>query len=259
MSKVRAKKHLGQHFLKDEGIAQDIAESLPVSVKYEKVLEIGPGMGVMTKYLIDRNDIDTYVSEIDTESVVYLKENFPVLSDKIIEGDFLKLNLDEIFEGEFSVIGNYPYNISSQIFFKILEYKEKIPFASGMLQKEVAERIASKHGNKVYGILSVLIQAYYDVEYLFTVDEHVFDPPPKVKSGVILLTRKDSLELGCSEKLFKRVVKQGFNTRRKTLRNCLKSFGLPPEVTEQEVFSKRAEQLSIQDFIALTNLVEKHI
>ena len=259
MSKVRAKKHLGQHFLKDEAIAQDIAETLPVSDLYTDILEVGPGMGVMTKYLLEREDVKTYVSEIDTESVTYLQEHFPNLGDRIIVGDFLHLDLGAIFPGQFCVTGNYPYNISSQIFFKVLDFKEKIPFVSGMLQKEVAQRIAAPHGSKVYGILSVLIQAYYNVEYLFTVDPHVFDPPPKVMSGVIRLTRKDSLELGCDEKHFKRIVKQGFATRRKTLRNCMKSIGLPEDVTQQDVFSKRAEQLSVQDFIDLTNLISPYL
>lgn len=259
MSKVRAKKHLGQHFLKDEEIAEKISNSLPVSDEYTKVVEVGPGMGVMTKYLLDRKDIETYVSEIDTESVIYLKENFPTLSSRIIEGDFLKLDLKQYFPESFCVTGNYPYNISSQIFFKVLEYKDQIPFMSGMVQKEVAERVAAPHGNKSYGILSVLLQAYYKIDYLFTVNEDVFDPPPKVKSGVFLMTRNEVTDLGVSDKTFKRVVKQAFSTRRKTLRNCFKSLALPKEVTDQEVFSKRAEQLSVADFIVFAKLIEKNL
>ncbi|MCP4520889.1 MAG: 16S rRNA (adenine(1518)-N(6)/adenine(1519)-N(6))-dimethyltransferase RsmA [Cytophagales bacterium] len=257
MKKVKAKKHLGQHFLNDEGIAQDIVDALIPKDKQTKVLEVGPGMGVLTKYLLEKSAYETYVAEIDTESVEYLRVNYPTLSPRIIEGDFLKMNFDNHFEEEFYVIGNFPYNISSQIYFKVLENKDKIPVCVGMIQKEVAERIASKHGNKTYGILSVLLQAYYDIEYLFTVHEHVFNPPPKVKSAVIRLVRNDRTDLGCDPKLFKRLVKQGFNNRRKTLRNALKPLGLPKEFTDaEEMLNLRAEQLSVDDFISLTNKVQ---
>lgn len=257
MKKVRAKKHLGQHFLTDESIAYDIVDALPSKEGKMKVLEVGPGMGVLTKYLLEREELETYVAEIDTESVTYLQANYPALSPRIIEGDFLKMNFNDHFEEQFYVIGNYPYNISSQIYFKILENKDQIPVSVGMIQKEVADRLASKHGNKKYGILSVLLQAYYDIEYLFTVHEHVFNPPPKVKSAVIRLTRNERKELECDPKLFKRVVKQGFNNRRKTLRNALKPFGLPKEFTDaEEQLNLRAEQLSVDDFIALTNKID---
>lgn len=258
MNKVRAKKHLGQHFLKDEGIAQDIVDALPVREDKTQVLEVGPGMGVLTKYLLEKEDFETYVAEIDTESVTYLRANYPALSPRIIEGDFLKMNFNDHFEKDFYVIGNFPYNISSQIYFKILDNIDKIPVCVGMLQKEVAERLASKHGNKTYGILSVLLQAYYDIEYLFTVDEHVFNPPPKVKSAVIRLVRNDRKELGCDPKLFKQLIKQGFNNRRKTLRNALKPINLPIEFTQDNAqLDLRAEQLSVDDFIDLTNKVQE--
>ncbi len=253
MTRVRAKKHLGQHFLKDKEIARRIAESLPLSTAMP-VLEIGPGMGVLTQFLLENPLVKLKVVEIDTESVVYLHEHFSGL--EIIEGDFLKMNLDKVFDEPFCIIGNYPYNISSQIFFKVLEYKDKIPFVSGMLQKEVAERIASAPGKKAYGVLSVFMQAYYDVEYLFTVSEHVFDPPPKVKSAVIRFRRNDVKQLDCDEKLFRTVVKTAFNQRRKTLRNSLKSLvDKDSPMFADSIFDKRPEQLDVQSFIALTNLV----
>lgn len=258
MEKVRAKKHLGQHFLNDKAIAAKIVESLQGKDQYRDVLEVGPGMGVLTEFLTQRKDITTWAVEIDKESISWLKKNYGAqLEDRIIDGDFLKMKLEKYFPGNFAVIGNFPYNISSQIFFKILEYRDRIPESVGMIQKEVAERLASKHGNKVYGILSVLIQAFYDIEYLFTVHEHVFTPPPKVKSGVIRLTRNSREKLPCEEKLFFTVVKQSFSTRRKTLRNCLKSLNLPAEMIAEPLFDKRAEQLSVEDFIVLTTRIEE--
>ena len=254
MGKVRAKKHLGQHFLNDLNIAQKIADSLQKQA-YKQVLEIGPGMGVLTQFLLQK-DSEVFVIEIDTESVVYLKTHFPQLNNHIIEGDFLKLPLNEIFKEPFALIGNFPYNISSQILFKALEHKDIIPEIAGMFQKEVAERVASQPGNKNYGIISVLLQAYYDIEYLFTVNEDVFTPPPKVKSGVIRLIRKENQTLDCDEKLFKRVVKTAFNQRRKTLRNALKSITLVDEKKAEPYLGLRAEQLSVDDFIQLTQSFE---
>lgn len=254
MDRVRAKKHLGQHFLTDKNIAEKIAHSLTGN-NYNKTIEIGPGMGVLTQYLL-KMPHETWVAEIDTESVEYLKTHYPNLSPRIIEGDFLKLNLNNYFTEPFAVIGNFPYNISSQILFKVLDFKENIPEVVGMFQKEVAERVASEKGNKTYGILSVLLQAYYNIEYLFTVHENVFNPPPKVKSGVIRLIRKENYSLDCNEKLFFRVVKTAFNQRRKTLRNALKTFNIEPEVSSAEIFNFRAEQLSVQQFVELTQLIE---
>ncbi|MBA6151719.1 16S rRNA (adenine(1518)-N(6)/adenine(1519)-N(6))-dimethyltransferase RsmA [Gelidibacter maritimus] len=252
---VRAKKHLGQHFLTDENIAERIANTLSYN-GYDHVLEIGPGMGVLTKYLL-KKDITTHVIEIDTESVAYLKNNYLNLANRIIEKDFLKYNLKEVFEDQpFAIIGNFPYNISSQILFKTLEMRDQIPEFSGMFQKEVALRICSKEGSKVYGILSVLTQAFYDAQYLFTVPPSVFNPPPKVDSGVLLLKRKDNYQLPCDEKLFFRVVKTGFQQRRKTLRNSLKSFDLSDKLKSNLIFDQRPEQLSVQEFIALTQLIE---
>ena len=252
---VRAKKHLGQHFLTDESIAERIADSLSYK-GYDHVLEIGPGMGVLTKYLL-KKDITTHVIEIDTESVDYLKNNYLNLADRIIEKDFLKYNVKEVFEEQpFAIIGNFPYNISSQILFKTLEMRDQIPEFSGMFQKEVAMRICSKEGSKVYGILSVLTQAFYDAKYLFTVPPSVFNPPPKVDSGVLLLTRKENFKLPCDERLFFRVVKIGFQQRRKTLRNSLKSFEISENLKANPIFDKRPEQLSVAQFINLTQLLE---
>lgn len=269
MKSVKPKKFLGQHFLKDLKIAQAIADTVD-SHPDIPVLEVGPGMGVMTQFLIAK-DRPLKVVEIDFESVAYLKENYPQLQDNIIEYDFLKLPLEQVFEGKpFVLTGNYPYNISSQIFFKMLDYKDLIPCCTGMIQKEVAERIAAAPGSKTYGILSVLIQAWYSVEYLFTVHEHVFNPPPKVKSAVIRMVRNETHTLGCDEKLFKQIVKTCFNQRRKTLRNSIKPVfaqhdahcqqnGLPikdhSHFFEQEIFNKRPEQLSVEQFVGLTNLV----
>jgi 16S rRNA (adenine1518-N6/adenine1519-N6)-dimethyltransferase len=255
MEKVKAKKHLGQHFLKDESIAAAIADTLNFE-GYQDVLEIGPGMGVLTKYLLEK-PVTTYVIEIDTESVTYLDENFPKLKDKIISKDFLRYNINETFEGkQFGIIGNFPYNISTQIVFRTLEYRHQIPEFAGMFQKEVAERICEKKGTKAYGILSVLVQAFYDAEYLFTVDEHVFIPPPKVKSGVLRLRRKEDYSLPCGEKLFFTVVKTAFQQRRKTLRNSLKTLNLSDNLKEDEVFNLRPEQLNVEQFIALTQKIE---
>jgi 16S rRNA (adenine1518-N6/adenine1519-N6)-dimethyltransferase len=255
MEKVKAKKHLGQHFLKDESIAKAIADTINLE-GYEDVLEIGPGMGVLTKYLLEK-PITTYVIEIDTESVDYLDANYPKLKDKIISKDFLRYDINEVFQGkQFAIIGNFPYNISTQIVFKTLELKHQIPEFAGMFQKEVAERICEKKGSKAYGILSVLAQAFYDVEYLFTVDEHVFIPPPKVKSGVMRMRRKADYSLPCAEKLFYTVVKTAFQQRRKTLRNSLKTLNLSDELREDLVFNLRPEQLNVAEFIALTQKIE---
>ena len=254
MSKVRAKKHLGQHFLKDLGIARDIAHSLSLN-NYSKLLEVGPGMGVLTQFLIPL-DTETFVIEVDKESVSYLKKHYPELDNHLIEGDFLKLPLQEIFKEPIAIIGNFPYNISSQILFKALDHKDLIPEIVGMFQKEVAERVVSPPGSKKYGITSVLLQCYYDAEYLFTVDETVFDPPPKVKSAVIRLKRNDRDKLDCDEKKFIQVVKTAFGQRRKTLRNALKSLNLVDENTASQYLSLRAEQLSVEDFMNLTSCFE---
>lgn len=255
MNKVKPKKALGQHFLTDETIAARIAATLD-DYKGMPVLEVGPGMGVLTKYLLDYGH-DVTVIEIDEESVDYLNQNFPSLHGRILGDDFLKMDLAKVMgDRQFCVIGNYPYNISSQIFFKVLDYKDLIPCCSGMLQKEVAERLAAAPGSKVYGILSVLLQAWYDVEYLFTVNENVFNPPPKVKSGVIRMKRNDVTQLGCDEKLFRTIVKTTFGQRRKTLRNSIRGL-LPPGcvLPDLPVWGQRPEQLSVQEFINLTNVV----
>ena len=251
---VRAKKYLGQHFLKDENIAKKIADTLSLD-NYKKILEIGPGMGVLTKYLLQK-DTDVFVIEIDTESVEYLHHNYPQLSKNILAADFLKLDLTQQFQDEpLAIIGNFPYNISSQIVFKVIENKERIPEFSGMFQKEVAQRICAAPGSKTYGILSVLTQAFYNTEYLFSVPPSVFVPPPKVDSGVIRLVRKENYQLPVDEKLFFSVVKTGFNQRRKTLRNSLKTFSLSENLKEDAIFAKRPEQLSVQEFIALAQKI----
>ena len=249
MRKVKAKKHLGQHFLNDQNIAEDIVNQLvPVN---NTILEIGPGMGVLTQFLA-KQETDLRVVEIDRESVFYLRLHYPKL--QIIEGDFLQLNFDEITDENISVIGNFPYNISSQILFKAFEKRDKITEVVGMFQKEVAERVASVKGKKK-GILSVFLQAFYDIEYCFTVNEDVFTPPPKVKSGVIKMIRNDRKKLDCDEKLFIRVVKSGYNQRRKTLRNALKAFSLNTNSETEKLLEKRAEQLDVEDFIILTKNV----
>ena len=256
--RVKPKKHLGQHFLRDQSVAERIAQTLTGS-GYKRVLEIGPGMGVLTQYLLQR-DLETFVIEIDAESVGYLEQHFPQLNKHIIPADFLKWDVSTVFGDEpFAVIGNYPYNISSQIVFKVLELRNQIPEMSGMFQREVARRIASDPGSKEYGILSVLTQAHFDVDYLFTVSEGVFDPPPKVKSGVIRLTRRAQYQLECDEKLFKEIVKSAFNQRRKTLRNALKRLTLPLEAVPESTLAKRAEQLHWTDFVELTRKLQGHV
>ncbi len=254
MSFVRPKKHLGQHFLKDLSIAERIARGLTGHGDYKTVLEVGPGTGVLTQFLIN-DDFETWVIEVDRDSIAYLKENFKVLNDRIIEGDFLKNDFMSKMESPVGVIGNFPYNISSQIFFRVLEFKNQIPEVVCMIQKEVAERIAAPPGSKTYGILSVLLQAYYDIEYLFTVKPGVFNPPPKVDSGVIRLKRNQIESLDCDEVLFKSVVKAGFQMRRKTLRNALKPINLPAELAEDPVLNLRAEVLSVNQFVELTNKI----
>lgn len=254
MALVRAKKNLGQHFLTDQNIAKKIVDSLANEENCE-VLEVGPGMGVLTQYLLQKDYI-TNVVEIDTESVAYLQERYPALSLRIISKDFLRLRLEEYFPEKFCVIGNFPYNISSQIFFKVLDYRDKVPEVVGMIQKEVAERLATGPGSKAYGILSVILQAFYDIEYLFTVHENVFNPPPKVKSAVIRLKRNDRATLNCDEKLFIQVVKMAFNQRRKTMRNSLRPFIINDEMKEMEVFNLRPEQMSVSAFEELTLMIQ---
>ncbi len=261
---VTAKKHLGQHFLKDESVAIKIAECLSYS-GYDQVLEIGPGTGVLTKHVI-RKGTKVTALELDSESVIYLKHSFPLEHKKIvsadtfevIEADFLKKNLQDLYgEQSFAIIGNFPYNISTQIVFKTLEYRKQIPEFGGMFQKEVAQRICAAHGSKTYGILSVLTQAYYHADYLFTVGPEVFNPPPRVHSGVLLLTRKDNHDqLTCSYEKLRQVVKLAFQQRRKTLRNSLKSMNLPDEIKDQELFNLRPEQISVEKFIEITTTIE---
>lgn len=256
---VKPKKHLGQHFLNDESVCQRMADLLVDHDEFQKVVEVGPGMGALTKYLL-KSDKDIHVVEIDEESVDYLYENYPELRGKIHSRDFLKEDLTALLQTDaFAVFGNFPYNISSQILFKVLDYKDQVPFVVGMFQKEVAERVASPPGSKKYGIISVLLQAYYDIEYLFTVDEDVFTPPPKVKSGVIQLTRNEVKTLPCNEQKFKTVVKTAFNQRRKTMRNSLKSlFSKDLEQTEELtlMLQKRPEQLSVEEFIWITKQID---
>lgn len=252
MSLVKAKKHLGQHFLTDKKIAEKIVNGLIHTDQYRQVLEVGPGMGILSDILLAKENLETYLIDIDVESYHFLAAKYPQLGDRLILGDFLKLDLTSIFSGKFAVIGNFPYNISSQILFKILEHKDHVVEMVGMFQKEVAERCASKPGTKEYGILSVLIQAYYEIEYLFTVKPGTFNPPPKVNSGVIRLSRNAMVALPCDEKLFWRTVKGGFNQRRKTLRNALSGTIPKDKMDDHTFFDKRAEQLSVNDFIALT-------
>ena len=279
---VKAKKALGQHFLKDNKIAERIVKALvspetsPVTdpetaavPATNQVLEIGPGTGVLTAFLVKEQGIDFKLIEIDDESVRYLREYYPQLGDSLIEGDFLRMDLEALFPGKFMIIGNFPYNISSQIFFKVLDYREKIPTVVGMLQKEVAQRLASPPGNKDYGILSVLLQAWYNIEYLFTVDENSFIPPPKVKSAVIRITANDRKGLGCDEVLFKKVIKATFNQRRKTIRNSIKSLLSTLDTTGKAyedlcrartpLLAKRPEQLSVEEFVELTLIVSSCI
>lgn len=253
MQYVRPKKHYGQHFLKDANIARKISESLTLHQNYKHVLEIGPGTGVLTQFLLHSPDFQTTLIELDSEAYNYLIEKYSKNKDSIILGDFLKLNLSELFTEPFAVIGNFPYNISSQILFAVFENKNIVPEVVGMFQKEVAQRIVSVPNSKVYGILSVLLQSYYDIEYLFTVDEDVFYPPPKVKSAVIRLKRNNVRALACDEKRFVQVVKQAFNQRRKTLRNALRGLNMNPELLASDILNKRAEQLSVADFVGITN------
>ncbi len=252
MNEVRAKKFLGQHFLTDEGIARRIVESL--SPKTCRLLEIGPGMGVLTKYLITREQTDFHVVEIDRESVAYLHDHYPTLD--VIEGDFLQMDLNTLFHDSYAIIGNFPYNISSQILFKVFDNRNSVHEVVGMFQKEVAERVAAGPGSKTYGILSVLLSAFYNIEYLFTVPEHVFNPPPKVKSAVIKLIRNEITNLDCDEKLFVQVVKAGFNQRRKTLRNALRQLERPLDAVDESFLAKRAEQLSVNEFVTITKAIE---
>ena len=257
MKSVKPKKFLGQHFLKDLQVAQDIANTVDACPELP-ILEVGPGMGVLTQFLMTK-ERPLKVVELDFESVAYLRENFPALGNNIIEQDFLKMDLAQLFEGKpFVLTGNYPYNISSQIFFKMLDYKDLIPCCTGMIQKEVAERMAAGPGSKTYGILSVLIQAWYRVEYLFTVHEHVFNPPPKVKSAVIRMRRNAVQHLDCDETLFVKVVKAGFNQRRKTLRNSLRAVFGDFGGVEHEYFALRPERLGVAEFVALTNWIAAH-
>ncbi len=256
MSAVRAKKNLGQHFLNDQNIARKIVDSL-LNEEGAPVLEIGPGMGVLTQYLLQNENYESSVVEIDNESVEYLHQHYPSLSERIINKDFLRMPLEEYYTGRFCIIGNFPYNISSQIFFKVLEYRNQIPEVVGMIQKEVAERLATGPGSKTYGILSVFLQAFYKVEYLFTVHENVFTPPPKVKSAVIRLERNSRENLDCDEKLFFTIVKSAFNQRRKTMRNSLKPFIRTEELKANDLFNLRPEQLGVEQFEELARLIKE--
>ena len=250
---VRPKKHLGQHFLTDLNIAQNIAGAL-TGVGYQDVLEVGPGMGVLTQYLLQTKHM-IHAIEVDNESVDYLNTNFPKLEPNLIFGDFLKCNLAKDFPSPLAIIGNFPYNISSQILFKTIENRSQIPEFVGMFQKEVAERICEPPGSKAYGVLSVLTQSFYDTEYLFNVNRFVFDPPPKVASAVLRLRRKETIDLNCDERLYFRVVKTAFQQRRKTLRNSLKTFSLSTNLKEDTIFGQRPEQLDVSDFVRITNLI----
>lgn len=255
MQKVKAKKHLGQHFLTDLTIAKKIVDSLSQTNQYKKVVEVGPGMGVLTQYLIEHKEYETFPVDVDRESIGYLAEKYPSLKGNIIYADFLKVDLNELIADEpFAVIGNFPYNISTQILFKVLDYKDQIPEVVGMFQKEVAERFAEKPGTKTYGITSVLLQAFYDVEYLFTVGPEVFNPPPKVQSAVIRFVRNKELKLNCDEKRFKAIVKMAFGQRRKMMRKSLKSL-LNDSNKDAEILTQRPEQLSVAQFVDLTNML----
>jgi len=255
MSLVRAKKHLGQHFLTDKNIAAKIVGSLQLAAGYNQVLEVGPGMGILSDFLLQRNDLQTYLIDIDTESYEFLQKKYPQLGERLINDDFLEMDFGKVFSKSFGIIGNFPYNISSQILFKVLENRDQVAEVVGMFQKEVAERCTAKPGSKEYGILSVFLQAYYKVEYLFTVKAGVFNPPPKVLSAVIRLTRNETGKLDCDEKLFWQVVKAGFNQRRKTLRNALSSLINKEKLTDEPLLDLRAERLSVADFVGLTNKI----
>lgn len=255
MTLVRAKKHLGQHFLTDKNIAAKIVESLRPENKYTQVLEVGPGMGILSDFLLQKKEYETSLIDIDDESVQYLQKKYPQLGSRLLNADFLELDFAKTFNGPLGIIGNFPYNISSQILFKVLDNRQQVVEVVGMFQKEVAERCAAKPGSKEYGILSVFLQAYYKVEYLFTVKAGVFNPPPKVLSAVIRLTRNETTELPCDEKLFWQVVKAGFNQRRKTLRNAVSSLINKEKMTDEPLLDLRAERLSVDDFIKLTNSI----
>lgn len=255
MTLVRAKKHLGQHFLTDKNIAAKIVGSLQPGEKYRQVLEVGPGMGVLSDFLLQRDDLDVHLIDIDTESYEFLQKKYPQLGEKLINADFLEMDFMAFFSGPMAVIGNFPYNISSQILFKILDNRQQVLEVVGMFQKEVAERCTAKAGSKEYGILSVFLQAYYRVEYLFTVKAGVFNPPPKVLSAVIRLTRNETKQLDCDEKLFWQVVKAGFNQRRKTLRNALSALINKEKMAAEPMLELRAERLTVADFVYLTNQI----
>jgi 16S rRNA (adenine1518-N6/adenine1519-N6)-dimethyltransferase len=255
MSLVRAKKHLGQHFLTDKNIAAKIVDSLRPENKYSQLLEVGPGMGILSDFLLQKTNLQAYLIDIDTESYEFLKKKYPQLQERLINDDFLEMDFGKVFKEPFGIIGNFPYNISSQILFKVLDNRQQVVEVVGMFQKEVAERCAAKAGSKEYGILSVFLQAYYKVEYLFTVKAGVFNPPPKVLSAVIRLTRNDAEQLNCDEKLFWQVVKAGFNQRRKTLRNALSSLINKEKMTDEPALDLRAERLSVNDFVNLTNKI----
>ncbi|MVN92520.1 16S rRNA (adenine(1518)-N(6)/adenine(1519)-N(6))-dimethyltransferase RsmA [Mucilaginibacter aquatilis] len=255
MSLVRAKKHLGQHFLTDKNIALKIVESLRPNEKYTQVLEVGPGMGILSDFLLQKTEYQTYLIDIDTESYEFLHKKYPQLQERLINADFLEMNFSSVFDKPFAIIGNFPYNISSQILFKVLDNRQQVVEVVGMFQKEVAERCNAKAGSKEYGILSVFLQAYYKVEYLFTVKAGVFNPPPKVLSAVIRLTRNTTKQLNCDEKLFWQVVKAGFNQRRKTLRNALSSLINKEAMAADTMLDLRAERLTVADFIELTNRI----
>ncbi len=255
MSLVRAKKHLGQHFLTDKNIAAKIVDSLRPANQYTQVLEVGPGMGILSDFLLQKPDYETYLIDIDTESYLFLQKKYPQLGERLINADFLEMDFGSVFDGPFAIIGNFPYNISSQILFKVLDSRQQVVEVVGMFQKEVAERCSAKAGSKEYGILSVFLQAYYKVEYLFTVKAGVFNPPPKVLSAVIRLTRNEVEQLPCDEKLFWQVVKAGFNQRRKTLRNALSALINKEAMTNEAMLDLRAERLTVNDFVLLTNKI----
>ncbi|MBD1423547.1 16S rRNA (adenine(1518)-N(6)/adenine(1519)-N(6))-dimethyltransferase RsmA [Sphingobacterium chuzhouense] len=259
MSTVRAKKHLGQHFLNDKSAAQKIVEALEPTLGFKHVLEVGPGMGVLSDFLLQKDAYETWLIDVDDESIVFLADKYPQLDNRLIHGDFLTLDFSRFFGDKMAVIGNFPYNISSQILFKILEERQRVVQMVGMFQKEVAERCVAKPGNKEYGILSVFLQAYYDVRYLFTVKAGAFNPPPKVLSGVIKMTRNDRDRLDCDEKLFWRVVKAAFNQRRKTLRNALSAVVPKDRMSNNPLYELRAERLSVEDFVTLTNEIANAI